>query len=213
MLHAILLAAFVVGVACNLTKLVPQFFRTAVRGHVSGLSPTAVWLSLAISFLWLSYATAAKDYRFAASTAIAVLLKAGIVGRFATGSGREYVRAHVWRGAVAVGAMAVLAVLAITGREVTLSRVGSATSVVHALPQLVFLARFQGSDTHVDGVSTATLAITTTAQLAWFTYWALQTKWLLAATAAWAGAAVFLTLFLIYRQRRILATHGALFAQ
>lgn len=191
--------AFVVGTACSVTKLCPQFVRTAIRGEVAGLSVSALWLSVAIHVLWISYALAAADRRLAAVTAVSLCLTLAIALRLAVAV------PGLWLGSLARGAFALLAAvvfiaLARTSHDVALSRIGCVTSFVHGLPQLVYLAGLQGTSATVSGVSTSTLSLTAISQIAWMTYWALQTRWLLAGAAGWAGSVVVLTLLLRRRQ-------------
>ncbi len=80
-------AAFAVGTAGNLFKGVPQFVRTAIQGHVAGLSPVAVWLAFTANVLWLFFGVAIDDWHFVALSALGTAMSGGTLLRFAIRTG------------------------------------------------------------------------------------------------------------------------------
>lgn len=194
--------AFALGTIGNVFKGVPQFVRTAVRGHVAGLAPSAVWLAAVANVLWLCFAVAISDLRFLALSALGVVLTTGTLVRFVavTGPGT-----HRWRGALALAACAVSCALAAVGGQRVLAALGTALGVALSLPQLLHLWRRRGQQVDVSGVSPLEYAVVVAAQIGWTTYWLTEDQYLVAVGAAWGGLARLATLALVRRQGRAAA--------
>jgi uncharacterized protein with PQ loop repeat len=189
--------AFVVGTVGSSVKAVPQFLRTAVRGQVAGLSPTAVWLAVVANVLWLCFGVAIRDWAFVALAVVQTALTAGTLGRFLARTG--------WRGSARHAAAAVLACaaflsLAATGTGVVLESLGAALGVIIGAPQLLHLWRRRHTATDVSGVAQAEFVVVVVAQVAWTVYWLATGHPIAAAGAAWGAAARAATLTLLRRE-------------
>jgi uncharacterized protein with PQ loop repeat len=200
--EALATAAFAVGTAGNLVKGVPQFVRTAVRGHVSGLSAGSVWLAVITHGLWASFGAAISDIAFLALSLFGLLITSATATRFASLTGR---RRNTPLGVAAVTAGATFATLAALGADQLLAVIGVTLGLLISVPQLLHLVRIRGTDQRVSGVSAWEYLVVITAQVGWTSYWLLSEQWLVAAGAAWGGLARGVTLALLLRQ----ASHAA----
>lgn len=202
-------AAFVVGTAGNSVKAVPQFVRTAVRGHVAGLSGMAVWLAFAANVLWLCFGLAIQDWPFVALGLVQTALVTATVTRWLKQTGWASNARHA---SVAVPGCLAFAALAATGTGIVLETLGAALGVIIGAPQLVYLWRRRRTPTDVSGVAQAEYFIVIVAQAAWTLYWLTQGHPIAAAGAAWGGVARAVTLTLLRSQVRradLLAAAGA----
>jgi uncharacterized protein with PQ loop repeat len=193
-MFSLALAAFALGTAGNLFKGVPQFTRTAVRGQVAGLAPSAVWLAAVANVLWLCFGIAIRDTRFVVLSALGTLLTAGTLARFVSATDR---RLHQWRGTAAFAAVLALSALAALDVDNILAALGTVLGVGLSLPQLLYLWRRRHEQIDVSGVSRVEYAVVIAAQVGWTTYWLTQTQYLVAVGAAWGGLARIATLLLV----------------
>lgn len=195
--------AFAVGTAGNLLKGVPQFVRTAVSGRVEGLSAGAVWLAVVAHLVWACFGVAIGDRAFLALSLIGLLLTASTTARFVHRTGWR--RNRGW--AAGAGVAAVLSpAWAAADQDRLLAVAGVVLGLVMSLPQLVHLARLRGTGHDVSGVSGIEQAVVITAQVAWTGYWLSNDQWLVAAGAAWGGAARAATLTLLRHRARTRTT-------
>jgi len=194
------LAAFAVGTAGNAVKALPQFVRTALRGQVAGLSPTAVWLTFTANVLWLCFGLAIQDVAFVALGFVQTVLAAATLGSWARRTGWSLSSRPP---AVALPACATFVVLAATGADLVLETLGALLGVVIGAPQLLYLWRRRRQAIDVSGVAPAEFVIVIAAQVGWTTYWLLTGHPVAAAGAAWGGAARAATLVLLRRQVRL----------
>lgn len=193
------LAAFVLGAAGNLVKGLPQFVRTAIRGQVAGLAPGAVWLAAVANVLWLCFAVAIADARFAALSALGLALTIGTLLRFLVRTPR---RAHrLWAPGAAATSLGLVA-LAAAGLDEVLATLGVLMGVLISLPQLLHLWRVRAAPTDVSGVSQAEVVVVVAAQVGWTTYWLTQGQLVVAAGAAYGLVTRAVTLLLLRQQVR-----------
>jgi len=190
-------AAFAVGTIGNSVKAVPQFFRTAVRGRVAGLSTTAVWLAVVANVLWLCFGLAIGDELFVALGVVQTALTVGTLGRFVLTTGWSRNARHA---AGALVACAAFPGLAATGTGLVLETLGAVLGVVVGAPQLVHLWRRRRTRVDVSGVSPVEHLVVVVARAAWTTYWLVRGHPVAAAGAAWGAAARVATLVLLRRQ-------------
>lgn len=200
-------AAFTVGTLGNSVKAVPQFYRTALRGRVAGLSPGAVWIACSAQVLWLSFGVAIEDWRFVALGAIQTLLTFGTLVRFVSKTGWT---ANTRAAAVALPAWGACALMATSDSELVLESIGAGLGLVVGAPQLLFLWRRRNTTVDVTGVSQVEYIVVIAAQVAWMTYWLVKGHPVAAAGAAWGGAARSTTFALLRRQRRRSSTLNVL---
>lgn len=194
---ALATVAFALGTAGNLAKGVPQFVRTTVHGHVSGLSAGAVWLAVIANTLWAAFGAAISDFRFLALSLLGLLLTSATALRFWAHTGW---RRNASLGAGALTAGIVFVALALIRQDQALAAIGVAIGLLISLPQLVYLVRIRNTNQDVSGVSVLEFLVVTAAQVGWTSYWLLSHQWLVAAGAAWGGAARAITLALLLRQ-------------
>lgn len=198
-LEAVAGVAFAVGTAGNAIKHVPQFLRTAVRGHVAGLAVTAVWLAGTAQVLWLAFGFAIRDWRFVALGIGQTVLAAGTLSRFVAKTGWARNR---WHAAVALPLWAAFALASSSGGALALESLGATLGIVIGAPQLLYLWRRRRAATDVSGVSQAEYVVVITAQIAWTCYWLTQGHPVAAAGAAWGGTARVATFGLLRSQHR-----------
>lgn len=196
-LSALALAAFAVGTVGNSVKSVPQFVRTAVRGHVAGLSTTAIWLAFAANVLWLCFGLAIQDWLFVSLGIVQTVLVSGTLGRYVVSTGWSRNARHAF---FALLASVAFGALAATGTALALETLGAGLGVVIGAPQLVYLWRRRRTATDVSGVSQGEYVIVIVAQVAWTIYWLTQGHPIAAAGAAWGGTARAITFTLLRSQ-------------
>ena len=149
--EALAAAAFAVGTAENLLKGGPQLVRTALRGHVDGLSAGAVWLAVLANALWASFGAAISDVPFLALSLFGLLLTSATAARFAARTGW---RRNASPGAVTVASAVGCAALAGMGEDQALAVIGVTLGLLISLPQVVHLVRIRKMAQDVSGVST-----------------------------------------------------------
>ncbi len=194
--------AFAVGTAGNLLKALPQFLRTAVRGHVAGLSPAGVWLAFTANVLWMSFGVSIADWRFVALNFVGTVLTGGILVRFVR---RVGLKTNTRLALYAAAACSAFVAAGALGHALLLEAVGAAFGVVISMPQLLHLWRMRDTSDDVSGVSPGEYLVVIVAQIGWTTYWLLQAHPLAAAGAAWGGVARLATYGLLRRQSRRVA--------
>lgn len=178
------IAAFAVGVVGNSVKALPQFVRTAVRGKVAGLAPTAVWLACTANVLWLCFGLSIGDERFIILMTAATGLTGATLVRFISRTGRQ---TNAPRATIFMPAWVLFAFAAAAGQSLALETLGTGLGIVISFPQLLHLWRSRHTSIDVSGVSQGEYKIVIAAQVGWTVYWLTQGHPVAAFGAAWGA--------------------------